>query len=192
MSLVERKEIVVKREDTDDRMRVSVSEGATFDSLRKALRVNNNDGLDGRDVSGYRFNIGGKVLSIHFEPTTLLWSSQSYLILLETFSGEASDDTRELKVHASRELKAIIKVKKYDTLAHVRRSVDACFHENAFNHEYLFKLYDEVVPKEEEVSIVVWAIYYAHFELVSSIGVSTGSIVGEKFCSNIYYFVIFC
>ena len=60
MSLVERKEIVVKRDDTDDRMRVSVSEGATFDSLRKALRVNNNDSLDGRDVSGYRFNIGGK------------------------------------------------------------------------------------------------------------------------------------
>ena len=163
-------------------MRLSVSEGAMFESLRKALCVNNNDSLDGRDVSGYRFNIGGIVLSIHFEQTTLLWSSWSYLILLETFCGEASDETRELKVHASSELKAVIKVKKYDTLAHVRRSVDACFHENVFNHEYLFKLYDEVVPKEEEVSIVVWAIYYAHFELVSSIGVSTCNIEDEKVC----------
>ena len=54
MSLVERKEIVVKREDTDDRMRLSVSEGATFESLRKALRINNNDGLDGRDVNKKR------------------------------------------------------------------------------------------------------------------------------------------
>eukprot|EP00957_Ditylum_brightwellii_P023871 1800299-Ditylum_brightwellii.AAC.1 len=60
MTLVERKEIVVKREDIDDRVRLSVSEGATFESLRKALCVNNNDGLDGRDFSGYRFNIGGK------------------------------------------------------------------------------------------------------------------------------------
>ena len=110
MLLVERKEIIVKHEDTDDRMRVSVSEGATFESLRKALRVNNNDGLDGRDVSGYRFNIGGKVLSIHFEHTTLLWPSRFYLILLETFCRGAGDETWELKVHASSELKAVIKV----------------------------------------------------------------------------------
>eukprot|EP00957_Ditylum_brightwellii_P155507 11836830-Ditylum_brightwellii.AAC.1 len=98
MALVERKEIVVKREDIDDRICLSISEGATFESLRKALRVNNNDGLDGRDVSDYRF----------------------YLILLETFRGEASDETRELKVHVSSELKAVI------------------------------KLYDEVVSKEDE------------------------------------------
>eukprot|EP00957_Ditylum_brightwellii_P074191 5637246-Ditylum_brightwellii.AAC.1 len=75
MALVERKEIVVKCEDIDDRICLSVSEGATFESLRKVLRVNNNDGLDGRNVSGYRFNIGGNVLSIHFEQTALLWPS---------------------------------------------------------------------------------------------------------------------
>ena len=147
MTLVEKKEILVKQEDIDERICLSVSEGATFESLRKALCVNNNDGLDGRDVSGYRFNIGGNVLSIHFEPTTLLWSSWSYLILLETFCGEASDETCELKAHASSELKAVIKVKKYDTLAHVRRSVDACFHENVFNHEcfssYMMKWYQK-------------------------------------------------
>eukprot|EP00957_Ditylum_brightwellii_P126600 9649410-Ditylum_brightwellii.AAC.1 len=60
MALVERKEIVVKQEDTHERIHLSVSERATFESLRKALHVNNNNGLDGRDVSGYRFSIGGK------------------------------------------------------------------------------------------------------------------------------------
>eukprot|EP00957_Ditylum_brightwellii_P137848 10509942-Ditylum_brightwellii.AAC.1 len=60
MALVERKEIVVKQEDINERIRLSVSEGSTFESLRKALHVNNNGGSDGRDISGYRFNIGGK------------------------------------------------------------------------------------------------------------------------------------
>eukprot|EP00957_Ditylum_brightwellii_P088590 6747826-Ditylum_brightwellii.AAC.1 len=62
MALVERKEFVVKQEDIDERIRLSVSEEETFESLRKALCINNNDSLDGRNVSGYRFNIGGKVL----------------------------------------------------------------------------------------------------------------------------------
>eukprot|EP00957_Ditylum_brightwellii_P038071 2879481-Ditylum_brightwellii.AAC.1 len=60
MALVERKEIVVKREDIDERIRLSVSEGATIESLRKALCINNSNGVDGRDVSGYRFDICGK------------------------------------------------------------------------------------------------------------------------------------
>eukprot|EP00957_Ditylum_brightwellii_P123229 9395923-Ditylum_brightwellii.AAC.1 len=60
MALVERKEIVVKQEDINDRICQSVSEEATFESLRKALCVNNNNGLDERDISSYRFNIGGK------------------------------------------------------------------------------------------------------------------------------------
>eukprot|EP00957_Ditylum_brightwellii_P048468 3677706-Ditylum_brightwellii.AAC.1 len=93
MALVGWKEIVVKQEDTDEGIRLSVSEGATFESLRKVLCVNNNNGLDGRDVSGYRFSIGGKVLSIHFEQTTLLCPSRFYLILLETCCGEAADET---------------------------------------------------------------------------------------------------
>eukprot|EP00957_Ditylum_brightwellii_P132898 10134426-Ditylum_brightwellii.AAC.1 len=109
MALVERKENALKQEDINERIHLSVSEEATFESLRKALRVNNNDGLDGRDVSGYRFNIGGNVLPIHFECTTLLWPSGFYVILLETFCGGAGDETRELKVHASSELKAVIK-----------------------------------------------------------------------------------
>eukprot|EP00957_Ditylum_brightwellii_P035175 2667036-Ditylum_brightwellii.AAC.1 len=47
-----------------------------FESSRKALCINNSDGLDGRDVCGYRFNIDGNVLPINFECTTLLWPSR--------------------------------------------------------------------------------------------------------------------
>eukprot|EP00957_Ditylum_brightwellii_P137900 10513586-Ditylum_brightwellii.AAC.1 len=111
MALVERKEIVVKQEDIDGRICLSDSEEATFESLRKVLCINNNDGLDGRDVSGYRFNIGGKVLSIHFKCTTLLWPSRFSLIPLEISCGEA------------------------------------------------------VVPRQDEASIIVWAIHDAHIEL---------------------------
>eukprot|EP00957_Ditylum_brightwellii_P014600 1100256-Ditylum_brightwellii.AAC.1 len=111
MALVERKEIVLKQEDINKRISLSVSEETTFESLRKALHISNSNGLDGRDVSGYR---------------------------------EACDETQELKVHARSELKAVIKVKNMGC-------VDACFHENVLSQDYFFKLYVEVLPKEDEL-----------------------------------------
>eukprot|EP00957_Ditylum_brightwellii_P075335 5724397-Ditylum_brightwellii.AAC.1 len=155
MTLVERKEIAFKQVDIKERIRLNVNEVATFKSLRKALCFNNSDGLDGSNDSGYRFNIGRNVLPIAFEHTALLWPSRFYLILLETFHGEACDETRELKLHASSKLKAVIKVKKYAMLAYVRSCVDACFHENVLPWDHFFNvpsvLGEEVFQKDAYV-----------------------------------------
>eukprot|EP00957_Ditylum_brightwellii_P161040 12260401-Ditylum_brightwellii.AAC.1 len=82
-----------------------------FDSLREALQSNNSDGLDGRDVSSYRFHISGRSLPLTFECTALLWPSGFYLASLGTFCGETCDETRELKVYASSEHNTVIIVK---------------------------------------------------------------------------------